>query len=672
VLCYNVLLVASLFLSGLAMFAFVRSVTGSTGGAYLAGLAWAFWPYRFAHLVHLQLQSLYFLPIAFLLLHRVMAGRRKRDAAALGIVAGLQALSSVYYAVIGAAGLAVAAVALAVGIGRWRSGILARRLLLAAVVGAALVAPVAWVYWQLQRDEGFGRSIYEASRNAATPVSYAQVPAENVVYGRTGVLPAGMLEHALFPGFVVLGLAAAGVAKGVRSDARPLVVTMVVVGTLGFVLSLGPDGARDLYLVFQRHVFGFEAIRAPARFAVLVMFALATLAAVGLRSVRREAYAYGFIVLAAVEFLNVPMPLSAAPPRRTDVGQWLRREAGSGAVVHLPIAGDVESTPAMVQSLEHRRPLINGYSGQRPAFYLALVDSLATFPADEALLALNETGVRFVVTPAPVTAPDAGAPWPLVERARFSDGVIYELRWTPEIESRLTADLTVVPEPPGPLTFEKGETARYSAFWGAAGMNVAAGEIAITVESPQTFVARVETAPWMARFFEAHDTFTTHTDASLLPQVHERDQQEGSRHVTRTFLYRHADNVVHVGRDAGHAAGEEGVTLPLAKSARDAISAVFYARTLPLRDGDRYLIPVNEAGRNLVVELLVAGRELITVQGRDAAAIRLEPRIRRRVERRRPVTATMWVSDDDRKVPLALDLDAAFGRVRLELISYRR
>jgi hypothetical protein len=676
VLCYNVLLFASMLLSGVAMHAFVRSVTGSIPGAYLAGLAWAFWPYRFAHLPHIQLQALYFLPLAFLLLHRLMAGRRTRDAAALGVVMGLQALLSVYYAVIGAVGVALAAVVLAVGIGRWRSGVLARRLLLAAAIGGAVVAPVAWVYWRVQRDAGFGRTLYEASRNAATLRSYVQVPAENVAYGRTGLLPSGMLEQALFPGSIVLALAAIGSLKGRRSDARPLVTAMLGVGILAFVLSLGPDGCRELYALFQRYIFGFQAIRAPARFAVLVMFALSTLAAVGLRELagmrpKTPAYAYGLVLLAAVEWLNVPMPLSAAPPRRTAVGQWLRNEPGPGAVVYLPLPLDLASTPAMVQSLEHRRPLINGYSGQRPEFYNALADSLTTFPADEAFRALNETGARFVVTPAVVVPPSPDAAWPLVERARFADGVIYELRWTPEIDARLASDAAVVPPPPGTAPFAPGETARYMAFWAGAGMNVAAGEITVTVRQPlYTLVAKADTAPWMARFFEAHDTFTTRTDAQLLPELHERDQREGTRHIARTFVYRHADGVLRIGRDAQHAASEEGVALPLAAWARDAISAVFYTRTLPLMDGNTYRIPVNEAGRSLIVDLKVVGRETIAMQGRQLATIRLDPRLRRRVERRQPVRAMLWLSDDDRKVPVAMDIEAAFGRVRLELISY--
>jgi hypothetical protein len=676
VLCYNVLLIASLFLSGVAMHAFVRSVTGSTGGAYLAGLAWAFFPYRFAHLVHIQLQALYFLPLAFLLLHRVVAGRRTRDAVGLGVALALQALSAAYYGVIGAVGIGTAAVTLAVAVGRWRSAALARHYLVAAAVGAVLVAPVTLVYWRVQRDAGFGRTLYEASRNAARLDSYLRVPSGNVAYAATGMLPVGNLEHALFPGLVLVGLAALGAARGLRRDARPLVLAMLCTGTLAFVLSLGPDGLRDAYALFQRYFFGFQAIRAPSRFAVLVTFSLAALAALGWRELaargpRARALAWALTAAAAVEYLNVPMPLAPAPARQTQVGQWLRHVPGPGAVVHLPIAEDVANTPAMVQSLEHRRPLINGYSGQRPEFYNALADSLSAFPSDEALVALREAGARFVVTPAPVQPGFPGAAWPLVERARLADGVIYELHWTPELEARLAAGLEVVPPAPGAVPFRAGERARYAAFWAGAGVNVAAGEIAIEVGDPAyTFVARADTAPWMARFFEAHDTFTTRTDSALLPLLHERDQREGSRHVTRTFVFRHDERIVRIGRDVSHAEGEEGLSLPLAAAARDAISAVFYVRTLPLEPGARYRIPINEAGRSLLLEVSVRGREQVQVQGKTLAAVRLDPVIRRRVERRRPITAALWLSDDDSRVPVAMDVDAAFGRVRLELTSY--
>ncbi|HEX4913188.1 MAG TPA: hypothetical protein VFV51_04480, partial [Vicinamibacterales bacterium] len=165
-LCYNVLLIGSLALSGLAMHVLARSVTGSNAAAYVAGLAWACWPYRTAHFLHLQLQALYFLPLALLALHRIAAARRWRDAVALGVLAALQAISSVYYGVMTAIAIGVGAAVLAWTTGQWRGRRYWSRLIVAAAIGGVLVVPVAWPYWVTQQREGFGRNLFEATRNA--------------------------------------------------------------------------------------------------------------------------------------------------------------------------------------------------------------------------------------------------------------------------------------------------------------------------------------------------------------------------------------------------------------------------------------------------------------------------------------------------------------------------
>ena len=53
-LSYNVVLLLSIAASGLAMHVLARGVTGSTAASYVAGLAWACWPYRSAHLIHIR------------------------------------------------------------------------------------------------------------------------------------------------------------------------------------------------------------------------------------------------------------------------------------------------------------------------------------------------------------------------------------------------------------------------------------------------------------------------------------------------------------------------------------------------------------------------------------------------------------------------------------------
>ena len=722
VLCYNVLLVASLVASALAMHLFVRAVTGTEAGAYLAGLAWGFGSYHFGHLIHLQLQSLYFLPLTFLCLHRVIAGRRGRDVVLLGVTAALQAIASVYYGIIGGLALVVGGLALAVGVGRWRNVAVMRRLGYAAVLAGLLVLPVAIVYGRVAQREGFGRNLYEAGRSAAYASSYLQAPPGNLLYGRTGLLrqqdpvrltadstdnapPRTGPERELFPGFVLIALAMAGAWRGWRSDAKPTVLAMVALVAFGFVFSLGPDGARALYAVFHRFVFGFAAIRAPARFSVLVLFGLSVLAALGLRELSprrgqrvgatkvtedtkvkdtkrtnffvvlslrdlgdlRGCLVFVFLTGAVIEMLHLPPTLAAAPALHTDVGQWLAREPGAGVVAVLPLGLDIDATPAMVQSLEHHRPIVNGYSGQRPSFYGPLVDAINTFPSLEALTALHDARVRFVVTPRPLEHTDP----PVLERARLADATVYELVWTADLETRLAAAATIEPPAPQRIPFRVGERARYTVDWGGAGVNLSAGEISIAVEGPPyRLVVKAATAPWVARFFEAQDVFSTQADTNLMPQVHERDQNEGSRRLTRAFIFDHGARVVRTGRTLADARGDAAVVLPMSPHARDAIAALFYVRTLPLKSGEHIRFPVNEAGRNLVVELAVDGIDRVHVRGTDVDAVRLTPVLQRRLEDRQPLASTVWLSSDERRVPLMLDLDAGFGHVRVELVSY--
>jgi Protein of unknown function (DUF3108) len=698
VVCYNVLLLASLTVSGSAMYLLAREVTGSRSGAVVAGLAWAFWPYRIARLLHINLQALYFLPLALLFLHRTMTGRRRRDAVWLGVFAGLQAISSLNYGVITAVALAVVAVALAIGIGRWRSFRLFGRLLLAAALGALLVAPFAWPYWQAQQRDGFARNLFEAAQHAAVPSSYLQVPAVNRLYGRTHLLTARdaagdlrpwrreSVERELFPGFTLIALALVGAWSGRRRGNKPIVWAMVALALVAFVLSLGPDGARPLYAAAHRYVFGFQAIRAPARFGVLVTAALSVLAALAFSSMtrptgRRSALAGVASLLLVAEYASMPLPYVPRPPRTTAVGRWLASAPVPGAVLHLPLTLDARNAPPMVQSLEHWRPIVNGHSGQRPPFFTALVDVMSEFPSAEALWTLRDFDVRFVVSPAPLTMPAHGlgpgvpagtlAETPLVERARLPDGVIYELVWTPEIEAHLPRPAPPPPPPPGQPTFTVGERATYEVGWLGGPLGVAAGQATIEVQpgsgaASYTFVARAATADWVRQFFEARDEFITTATRELLPIEHRRDQRQGRRHVRRTYAFDPAARTVRIGTP-----GQRGVVLSIPPGTRDAVSAFYYVRTLALAPGEVVRFPVSDGGRNLTIELTATRIETIRTGGGVVDALRVEPRIVQRVSRRTPVQIVVWLGRDGRQLPLAAEVSAGFGRLRLELVEYR-
>ncbi len=691
VLCYNLLLLISLAGSGLAMHALIRGITGSTPAAFVAGLAWACWPYRSAHLLHLQLQSLYFLPLALLALHRVAAARKWRDVVAVGVLAALQAISSVYYGVMTAVALAVSAMALAWSSGQWRSRRYWTRLAAAGLVGAVLIAPVAWPYWRTQQREGFGRNLYEAAAHSATLQSYTQVPPDNLLYGKTGLLPLRPpapgerdrrhVEHQMFPGILLLCLAAFGLWRGWRSDARPVVLSGLALLVVGAALSFGPDGVRSVYALVSHWIFGFQAIRAPARFAVIAIAGLCLLAGTGVARGRVPSPALAVVAIAVLfEYANVPLDFVPAPPRSTAVGQWLKTQTGPGAVLYLPLPLDKENSTFMVESLEHRRPMVNGYSGQRPGLYASIVEAFKTPTSVDARVLLNELRVRYVVSRGQLAG--AGQPEsPFVERTQFDDDVIYEVAWTePSLSALVPADS---PEPPapGPPPFAAGELASYEVEWLGGPLDLSAGTITLQTASPTaedtvvaadakwSFAATADTASWVSRFFDAHDRFRTTTDEALRPLAHVRAIREGPRRLDRTFLYDRSARRVKVGETLAAAKDDSAASWPLAAGARDALAALWYVRCLPLAPGLQVALPINDGGQRLAIEFTVHAPEPTVTPAGSFRAFKLVPRFT--AGARRDVQTTIWITDDARKLPVLVEISAGFGRLRVKLVDYR-
>jgi hypothetical protein len=97
ILCYNLLFLSTFVLSGLGMFLFARELTGSTAASFVAGLLFAFAPYRVPQSSHLQVLSSQWMPFAFYGFRRwIEAGRTRALVGATASVV-LQGLSCGYY-----------------------------------------------------------------------------------------------------------------------------------------------------------------------------------------------------------------------------------------------------------------------------------------------------------------------------------------------------------------------------------------------------------------------------------------------------------------------------------------------------------------------------------------------------------------------------------------------
>src|SRR4029453_17286967 len=69
---YNVTLLAALALSGFMAFLLAQRLTHSLAASIVAGTLYAFAPSRFTHYMHLELQIVLWIPLALLLIHRIV------------------------------------------------------------------------------------------------------------------------------------------------------------------------------------------------------------------------------------------------------------------------------------------------------------------------------------------------------------------------------------------------------------------------------------------------------------------------------------------------------------------------------------------------------------------------------------------------------------------------
>ncbi len=408
---YNALLVASFVLSGFTAYLLATHLTGRRDAAVLAGIIYAFAPFKFAQLNHIQMLASFWMPLCFLAGHRYLRGRSLGWGILFFAAWILQLLTCWYYFFF--LGLALILATIFIVAQGWRPR---RRDLLTGVVGTASVVAAALVlalpYLQERaRDPGFTRTIREADFYAAKLNSYLNTTELNRVWGtlELGDSPT-RTEHQLFPGLAAIALGITGAVGAWRNKERALLFYLaltVVAGCLSFGPYLHRMGLRIPlpYLLLYHVVPGFKALRTPARLAALVLLGVSVLAARGWASSRKTrrwwALATGVLL---VEYFSAPIPLLPVPGRDAlpAVYQWLSEQGPRGPILELPMPTSEEQETIrdamyVYYSLFHRRQTVNGLSGYVPTSHRRIRTLMQSFPDQRSCELLGELGVRLVL-----------------------------------------------------------------------------------------------------------------------------------------------------------------------------------------------------------------------------------------------------------------------------------
>jgi hypothetical protein len=390
---YNLLLLSGFWFSGIATYLLVERLTASPLAAFVAGLMYACYPYRFEHYGHLELQMTQWMPLGLLALHLFISTGHWRYAVALGLAGVAQLYSSMYYAVF------FLLYATAIGAGLLIAHRPPMRRLLLPAAGAAVLAGLvaiplvrAFVAAQPLKTE---RTTDEIRYYSATPLDYLRANQRSALW-KDRLLPPEP-ERALFPGVAPLVLGAIGAApplSGIR-----------LVYIAGLLLSLdcsfGFNGA--LYPLLHRAFPPVRGLRVPARFSVLVGLTLSIFAGFGVRRIlgwcgsrtRKRAVVAALAALVAIDAWPALtlVPVWKEPPA---IYETLRARPGV-VLAEFPVdVNEAFNNPYMYFSVWHWMPMVNGYSGHIPESYTTLAPDLLEFPRGDAVAALRRRGVTHV------------------------------------------------------------------------------------------------------------------------------------------------------------------------------------------------------------------------------------------------------------------------------------
>jgi hypothetical protein len=405
VLVHNLVLLAGLTLTGWTTSLVVARWTGSRPAGVLSGSLVAFNSFTLTRLPQLQDLHFEFFPLVLFALDRLLTNARVKGALQLAAWYVLQSLTGTYLMAFTAISI-VAATFSRPGdwIGR-RFRLVAPKAALAAGVALVALAPFLLPYWSVQQEVGLARSLVDTQQYSANFTDYLAASGRIHFFTWSHRFWDG---DGLFPGVIALALATTALFFGVPIRDRRARMTMAL-GVAAFALSFGPAFLpyRWLYRVFPL----LTGIRGAVRLGQIVIAAVGILAGFGLAALlhrlaprKAAAAALAALAIVAVHVEAAMMPIGYTPYRGIPPFYDVLRQAGNAAVlVSFPFHASPQfhqNARFMLASTRFWKPIVNGYSGFKPASFYQNVDALKGFPDRGSIEHLRRLGVTHVIVEA--------------------------------------------------------------------------------------------------------------------------------------------------------------------------------------------------------------------------------------------------------------------------------
>jgi hypothetical protein len=221
-----------------------------------------------------------------------------------------------------------------------------------------------------------------------------------------------------------------------------------------------------------------------------------------------------------------------------------------------------------------------------------------------------------------------------------------------------------------PVPFQAGEVLEFDVGWSSY---VTAGTATVTVKEKKpsynsvAYYITAEGRPTavLSTLYTLYYKADTLIDVyTLLPQRGSLYVQEGKRHRMKTTTF---NQTTKQAKYEVQTATHVEKTLALPGFTQDALSSLFVLRSIPMKAGDKFNMPVTDAGDVYKVQMQVVATEPLKTPVGTLNALKIVPVITAPKGAEPPRGIAIWLSDDAHRWPLKIEAQLAVGKFVVSL-----
>lgn len=218
-------------------------------------------------------------------------------------------------------------------------------------------------------------------------------------------------------------------------------------------------------------------------------------------------------------------------------------------------------------------------------------------------------------------------------------------------------------------SFSEGERLVYDINW--LGMNVGTGTLEVEAKEPYQdreafrIISKTRSNKLISLFYPVEDHIESLVDADeFFPYLIQVQQRHGRKRVSKQILFdqeEHQATITHQGKIQ---------TFSIPPQVQDSLSCLYFLRTLQdLPIGQSVFMDVHESKKNWRVEVQILARERVNVPAGTFDTIKVKAKIQYEGVLMDKGDITIWVTDDERRIPVLMKGKITIGSITASLAS---